>query len=318
MMGLEIENLKLQNIAGVTADHLPTEGRIAFDVSDGTALHGQKNPHYGHTIVYFDGTAVRHVANIEWAEGTFVKQAVFGQISNDLLDTASALSTHIADNTRHITAAERANWNAAYSALFEADGSNAANVIDTWEEIKAFVANYNNSQDLATIISGLAPKATTLAGYGITDAKIVDGVITLGANTLTPLKTSDLNSTFYAPTTLGDDGEVLMVKTETSFNGGGGATSKKVLGYGKIKRVYTKTFAANNEETVWDITSVTGGIGEDVCVSVYVDADYPEVDPFGDTAWDLVSVDVRVKSTGVRMTFGVAPQNKRFKVVLVG
>lgn len=36
-------------------------------------------------------------------------------------------------------------------------------------------------------ISGKADKATTLAGYGITDAKIANGAITLGANTITPL-----------------------------------------------------------------------------------------------------------------------------------
>jgi len=36
-------------------------------------------------------------------------------------------------------------------------------------------------------ISGKADVATTLAGYGITDAKIEGGVITLGSNTITPL-----------------------------------------------------------------------------------------------------------------------------------
>lgn len=36
-------------------------------------------------------------------------------------------------------------------------------------------------------ISGKADKATTLAGYGITDAKIANGVITLGSNTIVPL-----------------------------------------------------------------------------------------------------------------------------------
>ena len=47
--------------------------------------------------------------------------------------------------------------------------------------------------DLGTVItahqdiSGKADKATTLAGYGITDAKIASGVITLGSNTITPL-----------------------------------------------------------------------------------------------------------------------------------
>lgn len=38
-------------------------------------------------------------------------------------------------------------------------------------------------------ISGKADKATTLAGYGITDAKIDKGVITLGSNTIVPLTT---------------------------------------------------------------------------------------------------------------------------------
>lgn len=36
-------------------------------------------------------------------------------------------------------------------------------------------------------ISGKADKATTLAGYGITDAKIANGVITLGNQTIIPL-----------------------------------------------------------------------------------------------------------------------------------
>lgn len=36
-------------------------------------------------------------------------------------------------------------------------------------------------------ISGKADKATTLAGYGITDAKIASGTITLGSDTITPL-----------------------------------------------------------------------------------------------------------------------------------
>lgn len=40
---------------------------------------------------------------------------------------------------------------------------------------------------LKSALSGKAAKATTLAGYGITDAKIVNGVITLGSNSITPL-----------------------------------------------------------------------------------------------------------------------------------
>lgn len=44
-------------------------------------------------------------------------------------------------------------------------------------------------QELGTAIdlSNYATKATTLAGYGITDARIQNGTITLGSNTITPL-----------------------------------------------------------------------------------------------------------------------------------
>ena len=47
----------------------------------------------------------------------------------------------------------------------------------------------NAWQELGTAIdlSGYATKATTLGGYGITDAKIQNGTITLGSNTITPL-----------------------------------------------------------------------------------------------------------------------------------
>lgn len=38
-------------------------------------------------------------------------------------------------------------------------------------------------------VSGKADKATTLAGYGITDVKIVNGIITLGNSTIVPLTT---------------------------------------------------------------------------------------------------------------------------------
>ena len=66
------------------------------------------------------------------------------------------------------------------------------------------LAAYAKTADMNTALSKKADKATTLAGYGITDAKISDGVITLGANSITPLtnhqslaayaKTADVNT----------------------------------------------------------------------------------------------------------------------------
>lgn len=50
-------------------------------------------------------------------------------------------------------------------------------------------------------ISGKADKATTLAGYGITDAKISSGTITLGSNSITPL-TAHQSLDGYAKTSI--------------------------------------------------------------------------------------------------------------------
>lgn len=53
--------------------------------------------------------------------------------------------------------------------------------------------------------SGVGSKPTTLSGYGITDAKIANGVITLGSNTITPLTShqtvSNKNATLAWATT---------------------------------------------------------------------------------------------------------------------
>ena len=56
-----------------------------------------------------------------------------------------------------------------------------------------------NSQEylVDSDIENLAQKATTLAGYGITDAKIEDGVITLGNQTITPLTSHQSLANYY-------------------------------------------------------------------------------------------------------------------------
>ena len=61
------------------------------------------------------------------------------------------------------------------------------------------LAAYAKTADMNTALSKKADKATTLSGYGITDAKISDGVITLGANSITPI-TSHQSLSAYAKT----------------------------------------------------------------------------------------------------------------------
>ena len=61
----------------------------------------------------------------------------------------------------------------------------------TKSEVNDTLNNYSTStevtQQITAAVKGKADKATTLAGYGITDAKIEGGTITLGSQTITPL-----------------------------------------------------------------------------------------------------------------------------------
>lgn len=69
------------------------------------------------------------------------------------------------------------------------DGSNADITLQPMEYVCIHSAGANNFSLIADgrWKSKKADKATTLAGYGITDAKITNGTITLGSNSITPL-----------------------------------------------------------------------------------------------------------------------------------
>lgn len=96
------------------------------------------------------------------------------------------------------------------------------------------VDTYAKKSDVNTALDKKANKATTLSGYGITDAKISDGTITLGSNTITPLTNHQSLANYYTkssvdtlianlkaglvnvveslPTT-GENGKLYLVKT---------------------------------------------------------------------------------------------------------
>lgn len=115
----ELYGLRIENIANTSVGTKLSElGSIAYNTTN-------------NYLQYRDNEGLKAVASREW-----VNSVISSSVGGVITDT------------------ERENWNSAYSALFEVDGSNAASVIDTWNEIKAFVASYNNSQDLATILAG--------------------------------------------------------------------------------------------------------------------------------------------------------------------
>lgn len=74
---------------------------------------------------------------------------------------------------------------------------------------------------ITTALSLKADKGTTLASYGITDAKIASGVITLGANSITPI-TSHQSLTAYAKLTdlapYAKSADLATVATSGSYN----------------------------------------------------------------------------------------------------
>lgn len=77
-------------------------------------------------------------------------------------------------------------------------GGGVADSVD-WENIDG-KPSWIGSVKPSYTFSEIGSKPTTISGYGITDAKISNGVITLGANTITPLTTHQTiyNLTFQA------------------------------------------------------------------------------------------------------------------------
>lgn len=58
---------------------------------------------------------------------------------------------------------------------------------DLASNVQSALTKANSAIQSHQDISGKADKATTLAGYGITDAKIANGIITLGSKTIVPI-----------------------------------------------------------------------------------------------------------------------------------
>ena len=127
---------------------------------------------------------------------------VFGKglSANDLTNDLLAKLNATVDTTTYNALKAKVE---ALEALFTAD-TNEDKVIDKVNEVFSFLAGLSSDAKLKALLDGKADSATTLAGYGITDAKIDAGVITLGNNTIKPLtthqsladyaKTADVNS----------------------------------------------------------------------------------------------------------------------------
>lgn len=72
-------------------------------------------------------------------------------------------------------------------------GTDTDTIINRWKELESFLTGYTETATLADLLSGKADKATTLAGYGITNAYTkteVDNKITSVNTSVTTLQTT--------------------------------------------------------------------------------------------------------------------------------
>jgi hypothetical protein len=110
---------------------------------------------------------------------------------------------------------------------------------------------YNGTlQHGSTVWGDITGTPTTLSGYGITDAKIDSGTITLGSNTITPLTSVAFNDLTSHPTTIAGYGI-----TDAKFGTVGadyvpitlGSTTKNVLtAHQSLSAYATQTWVTNN------------------------------------------------------------------------
>ena len=123
---------------------------------------------YGNSIDFTGDTTTDEIRLSAGSSVTSYKSN--GTIVRSIIGPSTSTSYTFTIPTATGTAALVSDISASTNALWEA--------IPSWA-LAALKPSYNFSE--------IGSKPTTLSGYGITDAKIANGTITLGSNTITPL-----------------------------------------------------------------------------------------------------------------------------------
>lgn len=118
-----------------------------------------------------DGTTIKRdpVTNELYVDTTVVGGSGGGSLDEEQLEEYLKPYAKTADVAN--TYATKSSVNAISTQLNDfLSGSDTDTIINKWSELETFLAGLTETDNLATILSGKANKATTLAGYGITDA----------------------------------------------------------------------------------------------------------------------------------------------------
>ena len=106
----------------------------------------------------------------------------------------------------------------------------------------------DGSNPHGTTFANIASKPTTISGYGITDAKIASGTITLGSNTITPLtSSSSLNASNLSSGTVP---AARLPAASTSANGAMSSADKSKMNYTNIAYGTCSTDAATAAKVI--------------------------------------------------------------------
>lgn len=172
------------------------------------------------------------------AEGSDTNSALGANLGYSLY---SALTSHTADTTAHITAAERTKWNKVVADFSAITGADSDSIINKWEEVVNFLATYTEADTLANLLGNKADKTTTIsAGTGLT------GGGSLAANRTLSLAVSGVTAGTYFKTTVDTYGRVTSGSNPTTLSGFG------------ITDAYTKSQADGKYVNLTGTQTITG------------------------------------------------------------
>ena len=199
------------------------------------------------------------------------------------LTTALAAHTSASNNPHHVTAAQvgaltaEETHDAIMGCIIQpgqdiADNSYAVslallnNIGFLTEESDPTVPSWAKAQNKPSYnFSEIGSKPTTISGYGITDAKIANGTITLGSNTITPVTTETdpiwtSEKSGYVPTSRKVAGMALT----------GDITLKNLSIVGSSTTTYNGSGTASVNQTTQTQTSTTqnGTTGKNLTIQV--------------------------------------------------
>lgn len=107
--------------------------------------------------------------------GTYTPNSKAATINISDVASASTLSSHIGNTTVHITADERTKWNKTTTDFNALMGTDSDTVINKWQEVVNFLANYTEADTLANLLSN---KVDKVSGYGLSKNDFTDALLT--------------------------------------------------------------------------------------------------------------------------------------------